>query len=160
MSKTIVENLTGKDIRKTKKLFDNILDDTFITTFPQIAIDKYKQDWQEKNIKNAIDDKEKVMIIAKMDNEIVGLLFGSGLNGGVGNIIWIAVSSEYRGTGVGKLLCEKAEKEYQKKNAHKIVLYTETASGKKFYERIGYSHEGTHPKHWWGVDHFCMAKIL
>ena len=160
MSEIIIENLKSKDVNETTKLFHTILIDTFYKTFPEDAINKYKEDWQEDSVYKAVANKDKVMIVAKYKSRIIGLLFGSSLNGGVGSIIWVAVSRDQRGRGIGKLLCEKAENEYRNKGAHKIVLYTETLSGKRFYERIGYVHEGTHPKHWWGIDHYCLAKIL
>jgi len=66
-------------------------------------------------------------------------------DGGLGTIIWVAVSTEHRGKGIGKLLCMRAEIEYKNRGAHKIVLYTETDSAKRFYQRNGYVLEGTHP---------------
>ena len=160
MSEITIENLCEKDIQETRSLFYSILDNTFTLTFPEEAIRKYKSSWQIETFETSVNNEKTVMLIAKKNNKIVGLLVGSPLNGGVASIAWVAVSSEARGMGVGQMLCDRAESAYRMIGAHKIVLYTETESAKRFYERIGYSLEGTHPNHWWGVDHYCMAKIL
>ena len=160
MSEITIENLCKKDIQETKTLFYSILDNTFSLTFPEEAIRKYKENWQFETFEKSIKDEDTVMLVAKNNNKIVGFLFGSPLNGGVASIAWVAVTAEVRGLGIGEMLCDRAKIAYHTIGAHKIVLYTETDSARQFYERIGYSLEGTHPRHWWGVDHYCMAKQL
>lgn len=160
MQEIIIKHLKPEDAVETEELFHSILDNTFRKTFPEKALLKYKKEWNEESIRLAAGNRDKIMLVAVYGDSMVGLLFGAQINGGVGSIIWVAVSPGMRGKGIGRKLCERAENDYREKGAHKVVLYTETESARDFYKKMGYAHEGTHPKHWWEIDHYCMGKIL
>lgn len=160
MSATEVKHLTTNDTQAAADFFIEQLDGTFTNSFPVEAILKAKQGFGAEQIAEFIESESRVMLGAFNKGEVKGIMFGSHLNGGVASVIWIAVSSDLRGEGIGRQLMQLTFDTYQKLGAHKLVLYTETLAAKKFYERIGMTQEGFHPSHWWGVDHYCFGKQL
>lgn len=155
-----IEKVTESLVCEITVFFYKLLDNTFSKTFPVQAISKYKNDFCESAIRDAVGDGQRIMLCARENTELAGILFGSSLNGGVASIVWLATAENYRGRGIGTLLCHAAETQYQLKGAHKIILYTETKSAKAFYQKIGYTLEGQHLRHWWGLDHYCLVKFL
>jgi ribosomal protein S18 acetylase RimI-like enzyme len=61
------------------------------------------------------------------------------------DLYWIAVHNESRGTGLGKIIMERSEKEITRMNGDRIYLETSSKElyipTRKFYERCGYMAE-------------------
>ena len=160
MSEISIVDVLSEMVPEASSFFQDRLDDTFSRTFPPEAITKYRTDYGSVNLVKHIESGTRVNLAAVLENRIVGIMFGSHINGGVASVIWIAVHPEAQGKGVGRSLMEGAFRKYTALGAHKLVLYTETAEAKTFYEKIGMSIEGVHPGHWWGVKHYCLAMNL
>lgn len=160
MSEISIVDILPEMVPEASSFFQDRLDDTFSRTFPPEAIKKYRADYKSVNLAHHVEADARVNVAALMENRIVGIMFGSHINGGVASVIWIAVHSGVQGKGIGRKLMEVTFKKYTALGAHKLVLYTETNEGKIFYEKIGMSIEGVHPRHWWGVKHYCLAMDL
>ena len=160
MSEISIVDILPEMAPEASSFYQDRLDDTFSKTFPPEAITKYRTDYRSVNLVQHIESDARVNLAAVMENRIVGIMFGSHINGGVASVIWIAVHPEVQGKGVGRSLMEGAFRKYTALGAHKLVLYTETDEAKTFYEKIGMSVEGVHPSHWWGVKHYCLAMNL
>ena len=138
--------------------FHASLQDTFADTFPPEAIAKYRDDFSAEKLTDQVSMGDRVLLTAVLDHAIVGIMFGGPSNGGIAHIIWLAVAPGLRSRGIGRKLVEAAFRRYRDVGVHKLVVYTETEAARRFYERVGMRLEGTHPNHWWGVTHYCLAR--
>jgi ribosomal protein S18 acetylase RimI-like enzyme len=156
----LIKELSANDALLANAFFENVIDNTFNKTFPSPALKKAKSDFSASKIKEVAGSVDRVILGAFEGETIVGIMFGSMLNGGVASVVWIAVGMQFRGKGIGRKLMNITFEKYKSKGAHKVVLYTETVEAKEFYESIGMQQEGFHPNHWWKIDHYCFGKIL
>ena len=125
---------------------------------PKKAIDHYLSLWDVEKIKSV--SGQYVLIVAKENEKIIGLVLGTPPEGGVGTIIWVLVSQEYQKTGIGQQLMNKAIYTYKEKGAHKIKLTVPDEGTVKFYEKLGMIVEGHHVNHWWNHDFWAMGLII
>jgi ribosomal protein S18 acetylase RimI-like enzyme len=160
MAEIQIVDISGELISEASSFFQDRLKDTFSLTFPSEAINKYRDDFRVESIVQYIRAGDRIYVAAIMQNSIVGIMFGSHINGGVASVIWLAVHPEIQGKGIGRKLMKVTFRKYKAMGAHKLVLYTETDEARDFYENIGMSIEGVHPKHWWGIKHYCLAMEL
>lgn len=98
----------------------------------------------------------RLLYVARVNNEPVGVIIGSFTGSGIGVVHWIFVLPEHRARKIGKLLMERAELFFKKHGCHKISLTTEIAPD--FYKHLGYETEGVLKKHWWNKDFYIMSK--
>lgn len=101
--------------------------------------------------------KKRILFVAKINNECVGLIIASH-NANIGIVHWLFVLPQHRSKKIGSSLLRKAEQSMKDLGCHKITLTTEIASD--FYEQLGYVKEGLLKKHWWGQDFAVMSKVL
>ncbi len=160
MDEIKILEISNNMVSEAASFFQKRLADTFSRTFPSEAVNKYSDDFMLENLAQHIKADDRVNIAALIQNDIVGIMFGSHINGGVASVIWIAVHPDIKGRGIGRILMEETFRKYNALGAHKLVLYTETEDAKIFYEKIGMTVEGIHPKHWWGIKHYCLAMEL
>ncbi|MCG3148401.1 MAG: hypothetical protein PCFJNLEI_01844 [Verrucomicrobiae bacterium] len=160
MAQIEIQPLTAASVPAAAAFYSARMDDTFSQTFPPAAIVKYRENFNLERLTAYVTAGDRELLAARVDEQIAGIMFGSPLNGGVASVVWMAVSPQFRGHGIGRQLMEETFRRYRQRGAHKVVLYTETDSGKAFYEAVGMTLEGTHPQHWWGLKHYCLGRIL
>jgi ribosomal protein S18 acetylase RimI-like enzyme len=108
----------------------------------------YNKRWTEKTALKRIKDyfKHMTLLVTEIDREIVGFVIyqiSMGDEGKRGKIIEIAVSSEYRGRGIGNKLMQEVESILRRNGARHIGLQTHKKSGAfKFYKKRGYKESG------------------
>lgn len=142
------------------RFFARMLEDVFSQTFSKDAIAAYRERHDVALFRRRALDQLAVVVCARMDNEVVGLVLGGSSNGGVASLDWVVVAPEHQGHSIGRRMLQEATDAYRRKGAHKLVLYTETAEAREFYLRLGWQEEGHHPRHWWRKDHTCLALPL
>lgn len=127
------------------------------TYFPQEAKAVYLKSLNIDNLKNKLITGNEIILLAESQSQICGFLFGGVPEGGIGTIIWLIVGSDYQGLGIGSLLLKSCITTYQGLNTHKVKLTVHDNRALKFYLREGFSIEGHHPNHWWGIDFYSLA---
>lgn len=155
-----IQNITVEMAAPAASFFGDRLDDTFSQTFPSEAIESYRISHTADELRERADEDGHVAIASVDEDDIKGVLFGNPPNGGVAHIAWVVVHPDARGEGIGRELLEAGFERYRDMGVHKVALYTETIEARGFYEAVGMVLEGEHPNHWWGVDHYCLAKEL
>ena len=128
------------------------------TNFPQNALVYYKTIITEKSLLARY--KDTVLLEARQDLELAGLIYGTGIEGGVGTIIWLLVVPKFQKLGIGGKLFNKACDIYKQNKGHKIKLTVPEKKTVEFYEKQGMNLEGFHPNHWWSMDIWSMGKNL
>lgn len=108
----------------------------------------------------ALTEKEKVLLVARSEDVMVGFALMILDFGGVLTLDWLAVDKRYRGQGIGSALLEYVDAWAVEHGYHYITLYTETAKNIAFYQARGYKHIGTHEQSWFGETEHVLAKNL
>ncbi len=157
---SMIRHLQLHDIARVHALFLRLLDEGF-AEFPEQARRHYILQWQPSVLASACAEPQRAMLVAYADNgEPQGYLFGTGVEGGVATIVWLATAPEFRQKGVGKSLLTAACVHYQQQNAHKLRLFTHSEAALQFYIRAGWQCEGKHPLHWWQMTFWSLGLHL
>ncbi len=126
--------------------------------FPPEAVTDYLAPWTADKIAARIKSGEGVLLGFFKGSELVGLVSGTAVEGGVGTIFWLLVAEEGRGSGAGRALFDAACAAYRAMGAHKIKLTAPTESAQNFYNHMGMLEEGYHANHWYHLD-FCAMGL-
>lgn len=111
--------------------------------------------------KRGIESKDGILLIAKENNEIVGLASGREA-GGVCSLGFLGVKKEYRRKRIGTSILNKLEEVAKERSAHKIWLLTspKLLPAVKLYINSGFVPEGMLRKHTRGLDMIIYSKFL
>jgi|GEM_PF-2477029 len=153
-----IERISAVYTVEARKLYQTLVEELYPA--PE-AREAFLQNWQAADFESAQTSEDRPIFIALSPQKcVVGLLIGTGLEGGVGTIVWLGVARENRTMSLGRMLLDEAEGFYREIGGHKIKLFCNTESAKRFYERCGYTVEGWHPEHWWRMDCWSVGKSL
>lgn len=153
-----IKKLKKGDTKKVSSLLEDIFKG-MSNIFPPHAIFSFIQENSEDEITRLMERNNRLYLVAEKDNEIIGVVHGY-YYGDIFYITWIGVQEECRGSGVGSALLNGLEKRVCKR-CHKIQMISAVDLGAlRFYRRNGYECEGLLRKAWWGVDHYCLGKVL
>ena len=111
---------------------------------------------------NFIEDLKKrriYLILASIDNQIVGYLLLLPPYGGVSYISWLAVNDSFQGKGIGSALLKECEKMAKKIGAHKVHLWT-SKRNIKFYRKNKWILVGNIPNNYFGADDCLFYKAI
>lgn len=139
----------------TKKLHELVLS---TIELPNEALYKYNEIWNEQTLKSSLNDL--VLIVAKVDDHIIGVLLGTRAEAGVGTIIWVLVDKQIQKGGIGSKMLKLAFNEYLKRGAHKVKLTVPSKDTVHFYEKNDMLVEGYFQNHWYNCDFWQMGRIL
>ncbi len=112
-------------------------------------------------LKQGIESKDGILLIAEENNEIVGLARGR-YAAGVCGLGFLGVRKEYRHRGIGASLLNKLTEVAKERNAHKIWLLTSPRllPAVRLYINNGFVPEGMLRKHSRGLDMIVYSKFL
>jgi ribosomal protein S18 acetylase RimI-like enzyme len=112
-------------------------------------------------LKQGIESKDGILLIAEENNEIVGLARGREA-AGVCGLGFLGVKKEHRHKGIGVSLLNKLTEVAKERNAHKIWLLTSPRllPAVKLYISGGFVPEGMLRKHSHGLDMIIYSKFL
>lgn len=160
-SKNVYRELaTSEEAKTAHDFFNRMLEQQFSSTFSEAALTSYQSKYDAELFAYRIAAESAVIAGMFDGDDIIGLAIGGIPNGGVASLDWVVVAPPYQGRGIGQELVKACFSSYWSKGAHKVVLYTETEQARHFYERCGMQCEGVHPKHWWGLTHYCMGLCI
>jgi len=112
-------------------------------------------------LKQGIESKDGILLIAEENNEIVGLARGREV-AGVCSLGFLGVKKEHRHKGLGANLLNKLIEVTKERNAHKIWLLTSPRllPAVRLYISNGFVPEGMLRKHSYGLDMIIYSKFL
>jgi putative acetyltransferase len=112
-------------------------------------------------LKQGIESKDGILLIAEENNEIVGLARGREA-AGVCSLGLLGVKKEHRHKGIGGSLLSRLVEVAKERNAHKIWLLTSPRllPALKLYISSGFVPEGMLRKHSHGLDMIIYSKFL
>ncbi|MCR1952629.1 MULTISPECIES: GNAT family N-acetyltransferase [Clostridium] len=104
----------------------------------------YPEERVREKIKYIIENKKDIILVAYIDNNIIGYIHGSEYellySDSLINILGFVVRESYRKNGVGKALIDKLE-EVARENKYsgiRLVSGIDRENAHRFYERNGY----------------------
>jgi len=112
--------------------------------------------------KNFIEDLKKRridLLLASIDNQIVGYLIVLPPYGGISYISWLAVRNSFQEKGIGTALLKECEKIAEKRGSHKIHLWT-SKRNIKFYKKNKWILVGNIPENYFGADDYLFYKTI
>ncbi|GAA0822185.1 GNAT family N-acetyltransferase [Clostridium tertium] len=104
----------------------------------------YEEEKVRKKIKYIIENKKDIILVAYINNNIIGYIYGSEYellySDSLINILGFVVKESYRKNGVGKALIDKLEEiAIEKKySGIRLVSGIDREDAHRFYERNGY----------------------
>lgn len=117
-------------------------------------------DFHRGRLQKAIKSKEKVVLVARSGEKIVGFAVLRIDRGGGTQCPWLGVDKDFRSQGVGSALVDQMEKVALERKCHFIFLHTENKDNIKFYKKCGYYLVGLQKEAWGGVDEYLLQKNL
>lgn len=114
-----------------------------------------------KRLKEGIESKDGIYLVAEENNQIVGVAFGREY-AGVCTLNFLGVKKALRHKGVGSSLLGRLVEEAKKRNAHKVWLFTSPnlLPAISLYIKNGFLPEGFLRKHTRGLDMIVYSKFL
>ena len=129
------------------------------TPFPDQAFNNFDRIVNEFDFKQYLNFNVN-LLLKNQDGEILGVVNGTGIEGGVGTIIWLLIDSRFKKLGFGSILFKSACEKYKELGAHKIKLTVPEKTTVEFYKKQNMLLEGFHPNHWWNMDMWSMSKFI
>mgnify|MGYP000220978504 CR=1 FL=1 len=83
------------------------------------------------------NDQEAILVVARVNNEVVGTARFRSPEPGVGNVEKVAVREAHRGTGVGRAIMERMDAIGREEGVSTLSLHAQTHA-EEFYEKLGY----------------------
>lgn len=114
-----------------------------------------------KELRERIESKDGILLIAEENHEIVGMALGRE-TAGVSNLGFLGVKKECRSKGVGSKLLNRFIEETKNRGAHKVWLFTSPnlVPAITLYVKNGFLPEGFLRKHTRGLDMIIYSKFL
>ena len=154
-----IESVQPPDADRVRHLLTTLSADSALG-FSEEALRHYWAVWTVEAIRQRAVDPRQVLMTARVNGQLAGLLLGTSPEGGVATIIWVLVADEYRRQGVGGRMFMEACHRYRLLGCHKIKLTAPTLQAVAFYEKQGMKREGFHPDHWWRKEFWSMGMTL
>lgn len=112
-------------------------------------------------LKQGIESKDGILLIAEENNEIVGLARGREA-AGVCGLGFLGVKREHRHKGIGASLLSRLVEVAKERNAHKVWLLTSPRllPAVRLYISSGFVPEGMLRRHSHGLDMIIYSKFL
>ncbi|MFC1711082.1 GNAT family N-acetyltransferase [Patescibacteria group bacterium] len=101
----------------------------------------------------------KIVLIAKVKEQIVGFAVLDKPYGGVCFCRWLGVVKGFRNKGAGKKLIAKWLKISKSFACHKVELASQPEA-KAFYEKCSLSLEGERKLSYFGIDQYIFGKVI
>lgn len=118
-----------------------------------------EKDYTKTWMKKVILKGDKILFIAKANDQVVGFLLVNKVYGGVSTASWLAVSPRLQKKGIATKLVQMWEEFALENHAHALHLWT-TDRNLQFYVKRGFENAGQFRQAWFGVDMWLVYKSL
>ncbi|WP_425449114.1 GNAT family N-acetyltransferase [Dethiothermospora halolimnae] len=126
----LIKNVSSKqELKKALDFFKMIFKGMSVVNNPEYSFKK----WEER-----MENHGDLMLYASLDNEVIGIVFGSIHDDHSITIRAVAVHEDYRSMGIAKKMIFLLEKRAIHYGVHSITLGA-VESAEKFYSKLGYT---------------------
>lgn len=119
--------------------------ETSYSLSPKAITSAVEQWYSRDTIEGKLDDADTLMLVAEADRQVVG--FSESIvveDEGPGDLLWLHVDPDYRGSGVGSALFEETRDRLMEMGAGHLRgrVLADNATGNIFYEDRGFEQAG------------------
>ena len=136
--------LKPSDIASLKRLFLHALETDF-HYFPYEYRHLIARQNRHRHLLTAYLSKNRVIFLAKQDQQLVGYIIAGMLPDGQGYVYWLYVDPTARGEKIGVKLVQRTVEALREKGAGKVTLVTYNFD--KYYLKLGFEYSGTQEIH-------------
>lgn len=154
-----IQKLDQNNVDKFYLTFRDILSSEFPGYTPKVITYLLKKIYSLYAYEYWIRNTLKTVLIAKINNEIVGFADIDNPYGGVSLLRWLGVKKEYQRAGIGSSLINAWEDLARKQHAHKMEVAAQPEA-KEFYAKMGLKLEGMREKSFFGINQYIFGKVL
>jgi len=148
-----------KDLDKFFVFFSRSLKKQFLQYTLKTREYFIQKEYYLQSLRARLKSKDIIIYLAMQDKEAVGYLMTGVIVGGVCLALWLAVSEEHQGQGIGSKLLQMWEKDAKVSGIHKLHLWTDKKN-LDFYKRRGFKLLGKISKNYYGVDDYLFYKSI
>ncbi len=154
-----IKNLNLKDLPQFYPLFKEIIVNEFPYYHQKICQYFVEKVYHFEAIRYYLEKKQKIILVALIEDEMIGFGMIDLPYGGVSFLRWLGVKKEFQKKGAGKQIVLEWEKLARNFGCHKIELATHiTTVG--FYQKLGFKKEGLRKLSYFGIDQILMGKVI
>lgn len=157
--KYIFKKATLKDLDRFFVFFSQSIKEQFPQYTPKTRDYFIQKEYSPQSLKVRLKSKDIIIYLAIQDKQIVGYLMTGIIVGGVCLAIWLAVSGQHQGQGIGSQLLQMWEKDAKSFGIHKLHLWTDNKNV-DFYKRRGFRLLGKISKNYYGVNDYLFYKSI
>ncbi len=155
----LIKKLQNNEIIEFSKLTKNIIKTT--NYYNNTAKKEETKKYSLENLKRVIKNKNKKILIAKENNQIIGFCNGN-YDCGIFWLDWIGTDKKHRRKGTAIALIEELEKQLKIENIPKIWCDSRKNNKEsiKLLKKLGFKKITTIKHHWYGEDYCLWEKFL
>lgn len=154
-----IKNLQHNDITLFWSVFASVLKSQFPGYTLAVVTYLLEKVYNSYSFNYWIEHNEKTVLIASIDNTIVGFAVIDRPYGGVSFCRWLGVLPEHQHKGIGRELINSWLTLAQKQGCHKIEVASQPEA-REFYRKVGLILEGKREKSYFGIDHYIFGKVI
>ncbi len=154
-----IEKLSYYDVDPFCKVLYEVLDTQFPGYKPEVIEHFKKKSYTPANFRYWLNEDMKTVLVARIDDEIVGFAVIDGPYGGVSLCRWLGILPEYQRKGIGRKLIDTWKIVAVGQNCHKLELAAQPTA-KEFYEKVGLELEGKRTLSYFGIDQYIFGKLI
>ena len=149
----------NKNTKQLSRFIKNIISKTFY--YSKYARDEEMKKFGPSAIKNGLRDRNKMFLVARNNDKIVGALNGH-YDARMFWVDWLVVDYSYRRSGIAESLMKYLEKRLRKKRIHKIWCDCRTSNKKSIalLKKMKFQEIVKLKEHWYKQDFFLWQKYL
>lgn len=156
-----IKQITEKELDEFFEVFSRLLK----TQFPEYAgniathMTSNPKMWSKKRYRILIKNRSNIVLGARIEDSLVGLIDADFPLGGVSFCTWIMVDPKSQRKGIGKELLRAWEHSVKERGGHFLFLYSDERNI-PFYEKFGFKLSGKFEKAWFGETDYIMSKLI
>ncbi len=156
-----IRKLCLTDLDIFYSLFSTLVNSQFseYTTFVKKFMLTSKKAWNRNVYKTRLTRKNRLILGAFVNKELVGILEATHPEFGVSFCSWLMVEPNMHKKGVGKKLIQNWEEIMKKKGVHSLYLNADNRN-LEYYKKLGFTLVGIYKKAWFGLDTLYFAKQI
>jgi len=151
--------LTQSDVKDFYDTFSEVIRSEFPGYTPKVVEYLLSKIYSRYAYEYWIRNNLKTVVIAKVNNEIVGFADIDNPYGGVSLLRRLGVKKEHQRAGIGSKLIKAWEELARTQHAHKMEVAAQPEA-KEFYAKMGLKLEGMREKSFFGINQYIFGKIL
>ena len=154
-----LSQLPSQQIDQFYLVYSHILKTQFPGYAPEVIDFLLNRMYSPINLRMWVQRGDKIILVAKEEETIVGFAMIDALYGGVSFCRWLGVMHEYQHKGIGTQLIYEWERIARVQNAHKMEVAGQPTA-KEFYVKRGLDLEGFRKASYFGIDQHLFGKVL